>query len=95
MATKRTNKLARAPQPAPNKIGRPLGAKSKPVDRPVDGPYLTIPEFCALFDISRATFNRHLARLRVLKFGRRTLIPREEAHRYGASLIREPERPSV
>jgi excisionase family DNA binding protein len=76
------------------RIGRPPGARTKDLPRPVDGPYLTIAEFCALFGVSRATFHRtHAAGLRILKFGQRTLIPRADVERYAESLTREPTEP--
>jgi excisionase family DNA binding protein len=73
------------------RVGRPPGARTKEIPRPVNGPYLTISEFCALFGVSRATFHRtHAAGLRILKFGQRTLISRADVERYVESLTREP-----
>lgn len=59
-------------------------------EHPADRRYLSIRQLGERFGCSPATVFRHLPKMRVIKFGRRTLIPTEEADAYAASLMREP-----
>jgi hypothetical protein len=77
------------------KVGRPPGAKNKPVDTDLDSKWITGSMFCRKFRCSPASFYRlHHHNLRIAKFGKRTLIDGDDADRYAESLVREPETPS-
>jgi hypothetical protein len=65
------------------RAGRP---RLEPVERGPDPEYLTIPEFCAMFSVSRKSWPRHRPFLKTIAFGGRTLISREEVRRYIESL---------
>ena len=51
--------------------------------------YFTVPEFCDKHVIGRSTFYQEVGagRLRVIKRGRRTLVPREEAQAWRQRLM--------
>ncbi len=55
-------------------------------------PY-TVPQFAQSVGVSLATLYRHLPKMRVIKFGKRTLIPEEEKQRYLEACVREPSEP--
>ena len=87
--TKTAKNASPVNKPQDRKRGRPLGSKNTPRERPSGAP-LTIADFCQKYSISRATLYRHLPNLRLIRFGRRVLIPENEADRYVASLVHEP-----
>jgi hypothetical protein len=73
--------------------GKPHRITPKATDkRPTDPDYLTIDEFCSMFAISLSSWKHHRPYLRKIKFGVRTLIPREEALRYAESLAQPAEK---
>ena len=57
---------------------------------------LRLTEFCQRYAISRTTFYREVwgQRLRIIKRGRRTLIPRSEAERWFENACKQPQMPS-
>jgi excisionase family DNA binding protein len=62
-----------------------------PAERAIRSPspaYMTVEEFCEQFGIARRTWPTHRPYLKVIRFGNRILIPREEVSRYVDSLTR-------
>ena len=57
-----------------------------------DPDYLTIPEFCALFQTSRKSWPKHRPFLKTIQFGNRVLIKRVEVERYIDSLEKPAEK---
>jgi hypothetical protein len=75
----------------PKRRGRPAGSKNKPVDRPVQPKYETIPMYCQRHFCSRATFyNTHAPHLKIVKFGNRVLIDTEYADQVAERIARKP-----
>lgn len=75
---------------------RKVSVRKPPPRRPAkvrdDPDYLTIPEFCALFQTSRKSWRRHRPFLKTIQFGNRTLIKRAEVERYIDSLEKPAEK---
>jgi excisionase family DNA binding protein len=71
---KRKHPTARIPLPAERAVRSPASD------------YMTVEEFCEKFGISRKTWATHRPYLKVIRFGNRILIKREEVDRYVDSL---------
>ena len=79
--------MRKPPKPSPHRVHAKVNGK-----RPSDPDYLTIDEFCSMFAISLKSWRHHRPYLRTIRFGVRTLVPRDEAFRYAESLARPAEK---
>ena len=82
--------MRKPPKPSPHRVNAKVNGK-----RPSDPDYLTIDEFCSMFAISLKSWRHHRPYLRTIRFGVRTLVPRDEAFRYAESLARPAEKARV